>query len=101
PWRGWGTRALLLTAWVLPTAVAVPLLIARGTPLAPSGVLVSCVACALAALAIRRVVVWYRHATAVARILSLFIAFLAPALLLYPSINFLAEGATRQLISTQ
>ena len=101
PWRRWSTRALLIAMWVLPTAIAVPLLIARGTPLAPAGVPVSCAACALAAVASRRVVVWYRHATAVARILSLFIAFLVPALLLYPSINFLAERATRRLISTQ
>ncbi|MEO7270752.1 MAG: hypothetical protein ABIX28_16600, partial [Vicinamibacterales bacterium] len=101
PWRHWRTRAVHIAAWVLPTTLAVPLLIARGTPLPPAGVLISCAACAVAAVASRRVVVWYRHATAVARILSLFVAFLAPALLLYPSINFLAERATRRLISTQ
>ena len=44
---------------------------------------------------------WYRHATVAARILALFVAFLMPALLLYPSIDFFAERATRRLITTQ
>ena len=45
--------------------------------------------------------IWYRHATVAARILALFVAFLVPALLLYPSINFFAERATRELIATE
>ena len=101
PWGRWSTRALLIAAWVLPTALVVPFLTARGVPLASAGVLVTCAACAVAAVFSRRVVVWYRHATAVARILALFVAFVVPALLLYPSINFLAERATRRLITTQ
>ena len=67
----------------------------------PLGLLLSGVTCGVAALVGRRTLSWYRHATAVARILSLFVAFLVPALLLYPSINFLAERATRRLITTQ
>jgi signal transduction histidine kinase len=46
-------------------------------------------------------VTWYRHATAVARLFALFLAFLVPSLLLYPSINYLSERATRRLITTQ
>ena len=101
PWRRWSTRGLLITAWVLPTAIAVPILTVRGVPLAPAGLLFACAVCAVAAVASRRMVVWYRHATAVARILALFVTFLVPALLLYPSINFMAERATRRLITTQ
>ena len=54
-----------------------------------------------AALAARRVVVWYRHTTVAARILALFVAFLVPALLLYPSVDYFAETAMRSLIATQ
>ena len=54
----------------------------------------------MAALLARRVVVWYRHATVAARILALFVAFLVPALLLYPSLNFFAEHAIERLIAT-
>ena len=38
---------------------------------------------------------WFRHATVAARILALFMAFLLPALLLYPSVNFFAARAVR------
>ena len=43
----------------------------------------------------RRIVVWYRHATIAARIFGLFVAFLVPAVLLYPSLNFFAEPRHR------
>ena len=51
--------------------------------------------------AARRVVVWYRHTTVAARILALFVAFLVPALLLYPSVDYFAEAAMRSLIASQ
>ena len=105
PWRlarrGWKTPALLLACWVLPIALAVAWLSTPEPRVPPFGVLASGVACAVAALLGPRVVAWYRHATAAARILSLFVAFLVPALLLYPSIDFLSERATRRLITTQ
>jgi signal transduction histidine kinase len=101
PRRGWQTRSLVLACWILPTAVAVGLVSAPDTRVPPLGLVASGVTCAAAALLGRRTVTWYRHATAVARILSLFVAFLVPALLLYPSISFLAERATRHLITTQ
>jgi signal transduction histidine kinase len=104
-WRlrrdGWRGRALLLACWLLPVIGAVVIVGLRDTRVAPLGVVASAAACALTALFARPIVSWYRHATAVSRILALFVAFLVPALLLYPSISFLAERATRHLITTQ
>ncbi len=97
-WRG---RAILLACWLLPIVAAVAIVGVRDARVAPLGVMASAGACAVAALFASRVVAWYRHATAVGRILALFVAFLVPALLLYPSVNFLAERATRRLITTQ
>jgi signal transduction histidine kinase len=99
--QGSSWRLLLCACWAAPTGIAVALVYATGARVPPLGLLLSGVTCALAALLGRRIVRWYRHATAVARILSLFVAFLIPALLLYPSINFLAERATERLITTQ
>nr|MDQ3349886.1 HAMP domain-containing histidine kinase [Acidobacteriota bacterium] len=48
----------------------------------------------------QRIVVWFRHGTVAARILGFFIAFLVPALLLYPSVDFYAERARRSVIAT-
>ena len=44
--------------------------------------------------------VWYRHATNAARKFGLFLSFLVPAVLLYPSLNFFAERAIQRLITT-
>jgi signal transduction histidine kinase len=101
PWRSWSTRVWLLACWILPAAVTVLVIAMRDTRVPALGATVSIVGCAIAALSGRRLVTWYRHATAVARILSLFVAFLVPSLLLYPSINALAERATRQLVTTR
>jgi signal transduction histidine kinase len=101
PARAWATRLLVFACWVLPTLVAIALVYSRDARVPPLGLLLSGLTCAIAALPGRRIVTWYRHATAVARILSLFVAFLIPSLLLYPSLNFLADRATRRLITTQ
>ena len=103
-WRlapGVQSRGLLLALWLLPPAGVVVVAQARGWPIPPTGLLLSVLVCAAAALLSRRVVAWYRHATVAARILVLFVAFLAPALLLYPSVNFFAEAAMRTLIVTR
>ena len=42
--------------------------------------------------------VWFRHATIASRIFGLFVTFLVPAILLYPSLNFFAELAIQRLI---
>jgi signal transduction histidine kinase len=95
-----GTRLTLLLLWVLPTLVAGVFAMASGWQLPMVGLLLSAIACAVAALLARRVVVWYRFATIAARIFGLFVTFLVPAVLLYPSLNFFAELAIQRLITT-
>jgi signal transduction histidine kinase len=94
-------RAFLVMLWLLPAAAGAFISASRGWPTSIAGLLLSASLCALAALTAQRVIVWYRHATLAARILALFVTFLVPALLLYPAMNFLAERATRRLITTQ
>jgi signal transduction histidine kinase len=65
------------------------------------GLVGAALACGVAALASRHVVTWYRHAAMGARILTLFLAFLFPAVLLYPSLSFFTERETQRLIATQ
>jgi signal transduction histidine kinase len=71
-----------------------------GWPLPYVGLALSAVACGVAALMARRIVIWYRHATIAARIFGLFVTFLVPAVLLYPSLNYFAELAIQRLITT-
>ena len=94
-------RALLLLLWTTPAVAGAVLIARRGWPVSVLGLLLAVTVCAVGALIGQRVVVWYRHATVAARILALFIAFLVPALLLYPAMDFLAERATRRLITTR
>ena len=96
-----GLRARVVLMWLAPSLVIAVVAQTRGWTLPVLGLILSAVACALAALAARRVVVWYRHTTVASRILALFVAFLLPALLLYPSVDYFAEGALRSLIATQ
>ena len=60
-----------------------------------SAVVLGAAACAVAALVGPRLVSWYRRATVASRILALFMAFLLPALLVYPSVHFFAERSMR------
>ena len=91
----------LLIVWVAPAGLVAAAAIVRGWTLPALGLVLSASACAVAALAGSRVVVWYRHTTVAARILALFGAFLIPALLLYPSVDYFAEAAMRSLIATR
>ncbi len=104
-WRTPRRRALstaqVLVMWIAPAAAVAALAPARGWPLPALGLVLSSAACAIAALAGSRVIVWYRHATVAARILALFVAFLLPAHLLYPSVDYFAEAAMRSLIATR
>jgi signal transduction histidine kinase len=95
-----GMRLTLLLLWVVPTLVAGVFAMVSGWQLPIVGLLLSAVACAVAALLARRVVVWYRHATIAARIFGLFVSFLVPAVLLYPALNFFAERAIQRLITS-
>jgi hypothetical protein len=94
-------RLALVTLWLLPAIAGAGISASRGWPVSIAGLLLSAGLCGIAALAAQRVLVWYRHATLAARILALFVTFLIPALLLYPAMNFLAERATRRLITTR
>ena len=92
---------LLLALWIQPAVLAAVLTVALRWPISVSGLLLSASACAVAALAGRRLAPWYRHATVATRIFTLFLAFLVPALLLDPTINFFARRATEELIATR
>ena len=96
---GWHITAAAL--WVGPTVIVAALAAGREWPVAGAAIVLAAGACALAALVAPRLVVWYRHTTVASRILALFMAFLLPALLIYPSVHFFAERATRRLISTR
>ncbi len=94
-------RTGLALVWVLPAIVVSGVAHTRGWPLPPWAIVASAAVCAAATLAGRRVVAWFRHGTVAARILGLFLAFLVPALLLYPSVHFYVERAMRSLIATR
>src|SRR5207237_6632166 len=105
PWRlprgasSWHIAAA--TLWIGPTVVIAALAAGREWPVAGAAIVLAAVACALAALVAPRLVVWYRQTTVASRLLALFMAFLLPALLIYPSVHFFAERATRRLIATR
>ncbi|MFL6279870.1 MAG: ATP-binding protein, partial [Vicinamibacterales bacterium] len=104
PWRvrtAAGTRVRILLLWIAPSVVIGAVAPIRGWSLPVLGLILSAVTCAIAALSATRVVVWYRHATVAARILALFVAFLLPALLLYPSVDYFAERAMRALVESR
>ena len=94
-------RVQIVFLWVAPSIAISVLVQWREWTLPGLGLVLSALACTVAALAARRVVVWYRHTTVAARIMALFVAFLVPALLLYPSVDYFAEAAMRSLIATQ
>jgi len=105
PWRiprnAPGLRLGVLALWIAPSIAATAVIAARHLPIPRLGLVLSASACAIAALLGARISSWYRHTTVAARILALFLAFQIPALLLYPSMNFFAERATRELITTE
>ena len=98
PRRWSGLHAAAAGLWLVPIAVVAAIGSRRGWAVPVSAVVLGAVACAAAALVAPRLVVWYRRATVASRILALFMAFLLPALLVYPSVHFFAERSMRQLI---
>ena len=92
---------LTLVLWLAPAVASPAMAAALGWPLPLGGIVAAASACGVAALAGSRIAAWYRHTTVAARIFALFTAFLLPTLLLYPSVNFFAERATRRVITTQ
>ena len=105
PWRisrvKPGLRLLVLGIWTAPAVLTASMAAVRNWPLSSVGLILSVIACGVAALSGNRVVTWYRHTTVASRIFALFGAFLVPSLLLYPSLDFFAERATRRLITEQ
>ncbi len=103
PWRvpsgALAVRVAAAALWLAPAVAVAAVAESRATPLPPWGVMASAAAATVAALAGRAVVIWYRHATVAARILTLAVAFVVPALLLYPSIEFFTGRAMRRLIA--
>jgi len=96
-----GLRIRILVAWIVPSIVIAAIARIQDWTLPTLGLILSATVCAVAALSTARMVVWYRHATVAGRILALFAVFLAPALLLYPSVDYFAERAMRTLVASQ
>ena len=87
--------------WVAPAIAVGVVAAAQAWPVPALGVGLTAAASAVAALLASRAARWYRHATVAARILALFVAFLVPALLLYPSVNFFTVRSVRSIIASQ
>ena len=85
----------VIAAWSVPAAAGI---VGLGQPLLPGLILPA--GTILAALAMPAVRPWFRHASQAARVLVLLLAFVAPALLLYPSLAHHADRAKRQLVET-
>ncbi|HEU4938310.1 MAG TPA: HAMP domain-containing sensor histidine kinase [Vicinamibacterales bacterium] len=95
------SRIQVLLLWLGPSVAIGLMAPVRGWSLPSVALILSAFTCAVAALIASRVVVWYRHTTVAARILALFAAFLLPALLLYPSVDYYAERAMRALVESR
>ncbi len=94
-------HAIAAASWIAPTLVVAAFAARYEWATPGSAIVLGALACAGAALLAPRLTVWYRQTTVASRILTLFMAFLLPALLIYPSVHFFAERSTRYLISTR
>ena len=92
----WHVAAFIL--WVGPVAALGIWAPAHGWALPGAALILGALAIAIAALMAPRLALWYRQTTVVSRILALFLAFLLPALLIYPSVAFFVDRSTRRLI---
>jgi signal transduction histidine kinase len=88
-------------SWLVPPLIIAVLAAVRGWPVPAYAVVLAAAVCTAAALAGSRVVVWYRRAAGASRLVALFTAFLLPALLAYPSVQFFGERSLRTLIETR
>jgi len=105
PWRlprHWSPKHLAAAVlWLLPTITLAVLAALRGWPVPSTAVAFGAIASTLAALVGPRLAVWYRRAPVASRLIALFMAFLVPALLVYPSVQFFDERSMRHLIETR
>jgi signal transduction histidine kinase len=99
--RGGIDALTAVVAWIVPAALFAAGASINNWGLPVFAVLAAAAACAVAAIAARRVSAWFRHATVAARILALFVAFVVPALLLYPSVSFFTDRALRNVIAAK
>ena len=94
-------HAAAAALWVLPIVAISWIGMMRGWSVPALAVVLGAIACATAALLAPRLVTWYRRATVGSRILALFVALLAPALLVYPAVHFFSERSIRHLVETR
>ena len=100
--RAWRIeRIIAILCWTAPAVVLAVVAGVRQWPIPAFGLIASAVGCAVAGGLASRAVAWFRHATVAGRILALFIAFVVPSLLLYPSVNFFTERNLRSVIATR
>ena len=100
--RVWRVDAVIaFLCWIVPAAILAGVSYARGWALPSLGLILSVVTCGAAALSASRVSAWFRHATVAGRILALFVGFLLPSLLLYPSVNFFTDRGVRNIIASR
>ena len=100
--RSWSSRHVAAAVlWLVPIVGFVAAGSRRGWTIPVSAVLLGAGACAAAALIAPRLVSWYRRATVASRMLALFMAFLLPALLVYPSVHYFSERSMRHLVETR
>jgi signal transduction histidine kinase len=94
-------HAIAFGLWVAPVVALGIWAPMHGVALPGSALILGGLAIAAAALTAPRLTVWYRQTTVVSRILALFLAFLVPALLIYPSVAFFVDRSTRRLIENR
>jgi signal transduction histidine kinase len=97
-WSSWHLIAGVL--WLVPTATIAIFAAVRGWGVPSAAIALAALACASAALVAPRMTTRFRHAAVASRMMALFIAFLIPALLVYPSVQFFGDRALRQVIET-
>ena len=101
PRRWAASHVAAAVCWLVPIGAIAWLAAARGWIVPVWALVLGAVACAAAALVAPRLITLYRRATVVSRILALYLAFLLPALLVYPSVHFFSERSLRTLIETR
>jgi signal transduction histidine kinase len=94
-------RTLVLVAWLVPTAAVVTLGRFAGLDRSWVALALGAVLPAAAALAARRALAWYRHATQASRLIALFATVLVPALVFYPAVFHHTDAAKRRLIERE
>jgi signal transduction histidine kinase len=100
--RDWSAKHVAAAAlWLLPTITVAVLGTARGWPVPALAIVLVALASTLAALVSPRLAVWYRRAPVASRLVALFMAFLVPALLVYPSVQFFGERSIRNQIEAR